>query len=230
MNNFWTDRPTIVTGASGLVGSWLVRDLLNAGADVICFSRDHVPQSVLELDGLAQRVKCVRGDIRDISCVQRAIKEYEASVVFHLAAQTIVGVANRDPLFTFESNVQGTWNILEACRTTSTVQSVVIASSDKAYGVQAQLPYTEDASLQGHHPYDVSKSCADLISHAYARTYQMPVAVTRCGNFFGGGDLNWSRVVPGTVRSVIRGEGPLIRSNGKFIRDYLYVEDGARHT
>lgn len=226
-NGYWTDRPVLVTGASGLVGSWLVRELLEARADVICLTRDFVPQSIFFDEGFAQRVKTVRGDIRDIDSIRRAVQEYEAHTVIHLAAQTIVGVANRDPLFTFESNIQGTWNVLEACRGSGSVKSAVIASSDKAYGTQPVLPYTENAPLQGEHPYDVSKSCADLISHAYAKSYGTPVAITRCGNFYGGGDLNWSRIVPGTIRSVIRGEAPVIRSNGLFIRDYLYVEDGA---
>jgi len=225
---FWTDRPTLVTGATGLVGSWLVKQLIEAGADVICLVRDFVPQSEFYRAGLAEKVKSVRGDIRDISSVSRALQEYEVNTVFHLAAQTLVGVANSNPLFTLESNVRGTWNVIEASRNTSSVKSVVIASSDKAYGSQKILPYTEEAPLQGEHPYDVSKSCSDLIAHAYAVTYGLPVAITRCGNFYGGGDLNWSRIVPGTIRSAIRKERPLLRSNGQFIRDYLYVEDGAR--
>ena len=226
-DGFWVDRPTLVTGATGLVGSWLVRNLLDAKADVICLTRDFVPQSELHRTGLASMVKSVRGDIRDIDSVARALQEFEVDTVFHLAAQTLVGVANANPLFTFESNVRGTWNVLEACRTTPSVKAIVVASSDKAYGTQPVLPYTEDAPLQGEHPYDVSKSCSDLIAHAYAVTYKQPVAITRCGNFYGGGDLNWSRIVPGTIRSVIRGERPVLRSDGQFIRDYLYVEDGA---
>ena len=224
---YWLDRPVLVTGASGLVGSWMVGELLEAKAEVVCFTRDFVPQSIFFSNGFAERVKTVRGDIRDISAIRRAIQEYDTHTVIHLAAQTLVGVANRDPLTTFESNIQGTWNLLEACRASGCVKSVVIASSDKAYGTQPVLPYTENAPLQGEHPYDVSKSCADLISHAYAKTYGTPVAITRCGNFYGGGDLNWSRIIPGTIRSAIRGEAPIIRSNGLFVRDYLFVEDGA---
>jgi CDP-glucose 4,6-dehydratase len=226
-NSHWIDRPVLVTGASGLVGGWLVKELLDAGADVVCLMRDFVPQSMLERTGMSKRVKLVHGDLREIATMQRAVKEYEVNTVIHLGAQTIVGIANRDPLFTFESNIQGTWNLLEACRTSPTVKSVVVASSDKAYGAQEMLPYSEDTPLQGEHPYDVSKSCADLISNMYGVTYNMPIAITRCGNFYGGGDLNWSRIVPGTIRSVIRGERPIIRSDGKFVRDYLYVEDGA---
>jgi CDP-glucose 4,6-dehydratase len=153
--------------------------------------------------------------------------EYETDTVIHLAAQTIVGIANRNPVSTFESNIQGAWNVLEACRRSPAVRAIVLASSDKAYGGQDQLPYSEDMPLAGRHPYDVSKSCADLIAHAYATTYDLPVAITRCGNFYGGGDLNWNRLVPGTIRSVLRGERPVIRSDGQYVRDYFYVEDGA---
>lgn len=224
---FWVDRPVLVTGASGLVGVWLVRALIEAGADVICVMRDWVPQSELIRDKLIEHTRVVRGDVRDQACMERALGEYEIDTVFHLAAQTIVGIANRNPISTFESNVQGTWSVLEACRRSPSVRSIVIASSDKAYGGQETLPYTEDCPLQGRHPYDVSKSCADLIAQCYAATYGLPLAITRCGNFYGGGDLNWNRIVPGTIRSVVRGERPVIRSDGRSIRDYFYVEDGA---
>jgi CDP-glucose 4,6-dehydratase len=227
MTTFWKDRPTFVTGATGLVGGWLVRRLLAAGADVICLVRDWVPQSQLIHDRLVDRVKLVRGDVRDQAGLERAIGEYEVVTVFHLAAQTIVGIANRNPVSTFETNIQGTWALLEACRRSPTVKQVVLASSDKAYGDQDQLPYDEGTPLQGTHPYDVSKSAADLIGSTYAVSYRSPVAITRCGNFYGGGDLNWNRIVPGTIRSVLRGQRPVIRSNGLFIRDYFYVEDGA---
>ena len=227
VSGFWQDRPVLVTGATGLVGSWLTRRLLDAGADVVCLVRDWVPQSELVRSGTLDLVKVVRGDIRDLDAVERTIGEYETGTVIHLAAQTIVGIANRNPISTFESNIQGTWNLLESCRRAPLVKSIVIASSDKAYGDQEKLPYSEDAPLQGQHPYDVSKSCADLISQTYAKTYGLPVAVTRCGNFYGGGDLNWNRIVPGTIRSILRGERPVIRSDGHFIRDYFYVEDGA---
>jgi CDP-glucose 4,6-dehydratase len=227
VSGFWRDRAVLVTGATGLVGAWLTRRLLDAGADVVCLVRDWVPESELVRAGTLDRVKVVRGDIRDRDVVERAIGEYETGTVIHLAAQTIVGIANRNPISTFESNIQGTWNLLEACRRSPLVQSIVVASSDKAYGDRQELPYTEDAPLEGQHPYDVSKSCADLISRAYAKTYGLPVAVTRCGNFYGGGDLNWNRIVPGTIRSILRGERPVIRSDGHFIRDYFYVEDGA---
>ena len=216
-----------VTGASGLLGSWLVRRLLRAGADVVCLVRDWVPQSELVRGGLLDNVKVVRGDVRDRETVERALGEYEIDTVIHLAAQTIVGIANRNPVSTFESNVGGAWTLLEACRRSPSINSIVVASSDKAYGEHEQLPYNEDAPLAGRHPYDVSKSCADLIAQAYAATYDLPVAITRCGNLYGGGDLNWNRIVPGTIRSVLRGQRPVIRSDGKFVRDYFYVEDGA---
>lgn len=224
---FWQDRPTLVTGATGLVGGWLVRYLRAAGADVVCLVRDWVPQCELVRSGLFKQVKVVRGSVGSLARLERVLGEYEIDTVFHLAAQTIVGIANRNPLSTFESNIRGTWLVLEACRRSPTVRQIVLASSDKAYGDQPQLPYTESAPLSGKHPYDVSKSCADLIAQAYAATYRLPVCVTRCGNFFGGGDLNWNRIVPGTIRSVLRGQRPVIRSDGRSLRDYLYVEDGA---
>ena len=223
----WRDRPTLVTGATGLVGSWLIRRLLEAGADVVCLVRDWVPGSELVHSKVLDQVKVVRGDICDRDLLERVLGEYEINTVFHLAAQTIVGIANRNPISTFESNITGTWNVLEACRRSPLVKAVVVASSDKAYGDQEELPYSEDTPLEGRHPYDVSKSCADLIAQAYGKTYQLPVAITRCGNFYGGGDLNWNRIVPGTIRSVLRGERPVIRSDGQFVRDYFYVEDGA---
>jgi CDP-glucose 4,6-dehydratase len=226
-DRFWRDRPTLVTGATGLLGGWLTRRLVGLGADVVCLVRDWVPQSELARSGLLERVKTVRGDVRHQAVVERVLGEYEVDTVFHLAAQTIVGIANRNPASTFESNVRGTWSVLEACRRSPLVKQVVVASSDKAYGEQARLPYDETMPLEGAHPYDVSKSCSDLIAHAYARTFGLPVAVTRCGNFYGGGDLNWNRLVPGTIRSALRGERPVIRSDGKYVRDYLYVEDGA---
>jgi CDP-glucose 4,6-dehydratase len=227
MNGFWRDRPVFVTGATGLVGGWLVRHLVNAGADVVCLIRDWIPQSELVRAKLIEQVKVVRGDVRDQAVVERALGEYEVVTVFHLAAQTIVGIANRNPVSTLESNVQGTWSLLEACRRSPAVKQIVVASSDKAYGDHDKLPYDERAPLQGRHPYDVSKSCADLIARSYADTYGLPVAITRCGNFYGGGDLNWNRIIPGSIRSILYGERPVIRSDGSYIRDYFYVEDGA---
>lgn len=226
-SNFWTDRPTLVTGGTGLVGSWLVKRLVEHGASVVCLVRDWVPQSELVRTGTLENVNVVRGDVRNQSVLERAIGEYEVDTVIHLAAQTIVGIANRNPISTFESNIQGTWALLEACRRSPLVRQIVVASSDKAYGDQDELPYTEDAPLQGRNPYDVSKSASDLIAQTYASAYGLPVAITRCGNFYGGGDLNWNRIVPGTIRSVLRDQRPVIRSDGTYIRDYFYVEDGA---
>jgi CDP-glucose 4,6-dehydratase len=186
-----------------------------------------VPQSEFLRTRLIEQVKVVRGDVRDQALLERILGEYEISTVFHLAAQTIVSIANRNPVSTFETNIQGTWALLEACRRSPTVKQIILASSDKAYGDHETLPYDEDTPLQGRHTYDVSKSCADLIAQAYAVTYGLPVAVTRCGNFYGGGDLNWNRIVPGTIRSILRGQRPIIRSDGQYVRDYFYVEDGA---
>jgi len=226
-SSFWQDRPIFVTGATGLLGSWLVRQLLELGADVVCLVRDWVPQSELVRSRLIEQVKVVRGDVRNQALLERVLGEYEIDTVFHLAAQTIVGIANRNPISTFETNIRGTWVLLESCRRSPTVRQIVLASSDKAYGDQEQLPYDEQTPLQGRHPYDVSKSCADLIAQAYAITYDLPVTITRCGNLYGGGDLNWNRIVPGTIRSVLRGERPVIRSDGQYVRDYFYVEDAA---
>lgn len=227
MSNFWQDRPVFVTGGTGLVGSWLVKRLVEAKAQVVCLVRDWVPQSELVRTGLIDKIIVVRGDVCDQALLEKALGEYEINTVIHLAAQTIVGIANRNPISTFETNIQGTWALLEACRRSPLVKQIVVASSDKAYGDQEQLPYDETTPLQGQHPYDVSKSCADLIATTYAVSYGLPVVITRCGNFYGGGDLNWNRIVPGTIRSIVRGQPPVIRSDGQFIRDYFYVEDGA---
>lgn len=227
MSDFWRDRPTFVTGATGLVGGWLIRRLCAARADVVCLIRDWIPQSELVQNGLLDHVKVVRGDVCDQVLMERILGEYEIDTVVHLAAQTIVSIANRNPVSTFEANIAGTWSLLEACRRSPRVKQVVLASSDKAYGDHEQLPYAEETPLQGRHPYDVSKSCADLIAQMYAVTYGLPVVITRCGNFYGGGDLNWNRIVPGTIRSVLRGQRPIIRSDGLYVRDYFYVEDGA---
>lgn len=227
MPGFWEHRPTFVTGATGLLGGWLVRRLIDARADVVCLIRDWVPQSELVRGQLIEQVKVARGDVRDQALLERILGEYEVDTVFHLAAQTIVPIANRNPLSTFETNIAGSWALLEACRRSPAVKQIVMSSSDKAYGDHDHLPYNEETPLQGRHPYDVSKSCADLIAQSYAATYGLPVAITRCGNFYGGGDLNWSRVVPGTIRSILHNQRPVIRSDGNYVRDYFYVEDGA---
>ncbi|HEX8149923.1 MAG TPA: NAD-dependent epimerase/dehydratase family protein [Pyrinomonadaceae bacterium] len=227
LSTFWRDRPVFVTGATGFLGGWLVRRLVAAGADVTCLVRDWVPQSELARSGLLERVKVARGDVRDQALLERVLGEYETDTVLHLAAQTIVTIANRNPVSTFETNVGGTWALLEACRRSPSVRQVVVASSDKAYGECERLPCDEEAPLRGRHPYDVSKSCGDLIARAYAVTYGLPVVITRCGNFYGGGDLNWNRIVPGTIRSALRGEAVVVRSDGSPVRDYFYIEDGA---
>lgn len=225
-SGFWRARPTLVTGSTGLLGSWLTRRIVDEGADVVCLVRDWVPQSELVRSGTVASVRTVRGDVRDQALLERVLGEYEITAAFHLAAQTIVGVANRNPLSTFETNVGGTWALLEACRRCPTVQAVVVASSDKAYGDNGSAAYDERTPLAGRHPYDASKACADLIAQSYAATFGVPVAVTRCGNLYGGGDLNWNRLIPGTIRSVLRDERPVIRSDGSLVRDYFYVEDG----
>lgn len=226
-NSFWRDRRVFVTGATGLLGSWLAQRLVALGSEVVVLIRDWVPGSELLQNGTLSSVTVVRGDLSDLDLLERILNEYEIQTVFHAGAQTIVGTANRGPISTFESNIKGTWCLLEAARASKLIEQVVVASSDKAYGTHEQLPYSEDAPLQGRHPYDVSKSCADLISQSYAHTFGLPICITRCGNLFGGGDLNWNRLIPGTIRSAINGEAPVIRSDGTYIRDYFYVEDAA---
>ena len=224
-NTFWHERPVLVTGCTGLLGSWLTQTLIEIGADVVGLIRDDVPQSWLVSSGNIRNIRVARGDVTDYVTVERVINEYEVDTVFHLAAQTIVGIANRAPLSTFETNIRGTWVILEAIRRSPTVKRVVIASSDKAYGSQPKLPYTEEMTLQGQHPYDVSKSAADLIAQMYGKTFNLPIAITRCANLYGGGDLNWNRLIPGTIRSSLQEQRPVIRSDGTYVRDYLYVRD-----
>ncbi len=223
--NFWRDRRVLVTGCTGVLGSWLTARLVELGADAVGLVRDWVPQSHLVRSGALNQIKVVRGSVTDEEIVNRIFAEYEIQTCFHLAALTVVGVANRAPLPTFETNIRGTWLLLDAARQWGQVEQLVVASSDKAYGSHEQLPYTEAAPLQGRHPYDVSKSCADLITQAYAHTYKLPVAVTRCANMYGGGDLNWNRIVPGTIRSALLNERPIVRSDGTMKRDYIYVKD-----
>ncbi len=228
LKDFWRERNVLVTGATGLLGPWLIEALLERGANIVAVVRDWVPRSRFFELAAKDRVTLVRGDVEDYAVLERTLNEYEIESVFHLAAQAIVGTANRSPLSTFETNIRGTWNLLEAARRLPTVKRIVIASSDKAYGDQEKLPYNESCPLQGTHPYDVSKSCADLIARAYFVTYELPVCVTRSGNFYGGGDLNFNRIVPGTIRSALLGRRPIIRSDGTYIRDYVYVKDVAQ--
>ena len=226
MNGEWVGRRVFVTGATGIVGSWLVRRLLDEGALVVTLVRDWDPQTELIRSGDIMRTYVVNGALEDYASLERAVNEHEIDTVFHLGAQTIVGSAYRSPLPTFEANIRGTYNLLEVCRVhAELVGSVVVASSDKAYGASEVLPYSEDMPLAGCHPYDVSKSCTDLLAATYAHTYGVPITVARCGNIYGGADLNWSRIVPGTIRSLMAGERPIIRSDGKFTRDYIYVQD-----
>ncbi len=205
-----------------------MKELIEQGANVTGLVRDHVPQSNLYQGEHIKIMNIVRGSLEDLSVIERALGEYEIDTVFHLAAQAIVGVANRNPISTFEANILGTWNILEACRKHPLIKRVIVASSDKAYGDQENLPYDENMPLQGKHPYDVSKSCADLISHTYFHTYGLPVCITRCGNLYGGGDLNFNRIIPQTIQLVLNGEAPEIRSDGTFVRDYFYIEDAVQ--
>lgn len=225
----WRGRRALVTGATGLVGSWLVPVLLEQGCDVVALVRDADPQSELLRSGTLARISVVNGLVEDLATVERALNIHQVDTVFHLAAQTQVRCAYRDPYENFESNVRGTYTVLEACRRRrDLVERVVVASSDKAYGEAGQLPYTESTRLDARFPYDTSKMCGDLIARSYFETYGLPVAVARCGNIFGGGDLNWDRLVPGTIRSLLRGERPLIRSDGTPVRDYVYAGDIAR--
>lgn len=225
-NSFWKNRNVFVTGCTGLLGSWFTKSMVEAGANVIGLVRDFVPHSNLNWSGINNDIVIVRGELEDYFLLERTINEYEIDAVFHLAAQTIVTIANRNPISTFKSNIEGTWNILEASRRAPLITRVVVASSDKAYGDQSNLPYDEKTPMQGRHPYDVSKSCADLICRSYFETYGLPVCTTRCGNFYGGGDLNFNRIVPGTIRSVLDDKRPVIRSDGTYLRDYFYIKDG----
>jgi len=225
--DYWRHKDVFVTGATGFLGSWLTKSLVDAGANVTVLVRDIVPNSQLYRSGYISKVNIVRGGLENYPTIERALGEYEIDTVFHLGAQTIVEIANRNPLSTFESNIKGTWNVLEAARRSPAVKKVIVASSDKAYGTHKELPYDEEKPLQGKHPYDVSKSAADLIAHTYHNSYKLPVTVTRAGNFYGGGDLNFNRIVPGTIRAVLHGKAPVIRSDGSYIRDYFYIEDAA---
>ena len=224
----WSGRRVLVTGATGMVGSWLVKELLARDAIVVALVLDLDPQSEVVRSGDLDRCAVVDGRLEDVSTVERAVTVHDVDTVFHLGAQTLVGVAHRAPFETWESNVRGTYTLLETCRRhADLVERVIVASSDKAYGASESLPYAETLPLDPSFPYEVSKACADLIARSYHRTYGLPVAVARCGNVYGGGDLNWSRIVPGTVRSLLRDERPVLRSDGTFVRDYLYVRDTA---
>ncbi|MGG2937766.1 GDP-mannose 4,6-dehydratase [Bacillus pacificus] len=228
MKVFWKNKNVFVTGCTGFLGTYVVKALVNSGASVTGLIRDYVSKSGIYQQHLYKKINIVHGSLEDLHLIQRALGEYEIDTVFHLAAQAIVGVANRHPLSTFEANILGTWNVLEACRNSPYIKRIIVASSDKAYGPQEHLPYEENIPLQGNHPYDVSKSCADLIAQTYYHTYQLPICITRCGNLYGGGDVNFNRIIPHTIHSVLNNEAPIIRSDGTFIRDYFYIEDAAQ--
>lgn len=225
VNKFWNNKNVFVTGGTGFLGSYLVKKLVNYGANVTILVRDYIPQSNIYIGEEYEKVNVVHGMLEDYLLIERALGEYEIDTVFHLAAQAIVGVANKNPLGTFKANIEGTWNILEAARKSPLIKQVIVASSDKAYGDQEKLPYDENMPLQGKHPYDVSKSCTDLIAQTYYETYKLPVCITRCGNLYGGGDLNFNRIIPQSIQSILNKEAPVIRSDGSFIRDYFYIED-----
>ena len=228
-DNFWTDKRVFITGATGMIGSWLAKGLLSSGAYVVALVQDANPQSELLRSGDIDRISVVNGELEDFGTLERAINQHEIDTVFHLGAQTIVGTAVRYPLATFDANVRGTYNLLEACRIhRDLVERVLIASSDKAYGTHENLPYSEDMPLVGQFPYDVSKSCADLLSQSYYHTFQLPIAIARCGNVFGGGDLNWSRIVPGAIRAFLANEEFVVRSDGSYVRDFIFVKDVAQ--
>jgi CDP-glucose 4,6-dehydratase len=227
MQSFWRDKNVLVTGANGFLGSWVSKRLVEEGAHVICFIRDTIPKSFFNLSGTVDRVTIARGTLEDYLSLERVLNEFEVDFCFHLAAQAIVGIAERFPLSTFDSNIRGTWNVLEAGRRQGRFLGLVIASSDKVYGEKEKLPYTEQDNLRGLNPYDVSKVCADLLAQSYFHAYGISLGIARSGNFYGPGDLNFSRVVPGTIRSLVSNEDPVIRSDGTYLRDYFYVEDAA---
>lgn len=223
-SRFWDGRSVLVTGAAGLLGGWVCRNLADTGARVAGLDIDWSHGTVL---GEGDTVKRIDGDIRDRGTMDRVLQEEAIDTVLHLAAQAVVGPANEDPVETFEHNILGTWVTLDACRSRPEVTGIVVASSDKAYGDHGGKPYEEGMALLGRHPYAASKTCTDVLAQTYAESFELPVAITRCGNMYGGGDTEWSRIVPGTIRSVLQDERPLIRSDGRFVRDYFFVEDAA---
>jgi len=225
MEDFWKGKNVFITGADGFIGSWIAKTLVEKGSNVFVIIRDIKRVCSLDLLKIRDKVTVIQGDIIDISCLQRIINEKEIDTVFHLAAQAIVGVANNSPLSTFESNIKGTWNVLEVCRLNRNVKRIVVASSDKAYGVQEKLPYTEESPLLGTYPYDASKACADILTKSYYKTYGLPVAVTRNANTYGGADLNFSRIIPDAICTLLKDKQFVIRSDGTFERDYMYVKD-----
>jgi CDP-glucose 4,6-dehydratase len=225
MRNFWKNKKVLLTGYEGFLGSWLTRLLLEQGAKIVGLDiLTHRKKTLLSSQEL-KRIKIIKGSVESFSLLGEILKKYETEFVFHLAAKALVGECQKNPKKAFGVNIGGTWNILEACRKNRKVKGIIVASSDKAYGRHKNLPYKEDCGLKGSHPYDVSKSCADLIAYTYYHTYQLPVCITRCGNLYGPGDFNFSRIVPDAIRSALKNRTLLIRSDGKFVRDYVYVKD-----
>ena len=222
---FWKNKNVLITGNEGFLGSNLTKILISADANIVGLDIEVKRKNTLFNKEDYKKIVTVKGSVADYNLVKNIISKYKIEVVLHLGAEAIVGKCIKNPLLTFSSNIEGTWNILEVCRNSKTVKSIVTASSDKAYGSHKILPYKEDASLHGDHPYDVSKSCADLIAYTYFHTYGLPVAITRCGNIYGPGDFNFSRIVPDTVRCMLANKPIEIRSDGKFTRDYVFVED-----
>ena len=227
MINFWEGKKVFITGCNGFIGSWLTYELFKQGADITGLIRDQIIRTNLHLLQLEKKINIVHGDVIDFNCLRRCFAEYDIDTVFHLAAQPIVTVALKDPIGTFKANIEGTWNILEVSRQIN-VQRLIIASSDKAYGTHKELPYDETFPLNGQFPYDVSKTCSDLIAQTYFNTYELPVCITRNANIYGGGDLNFNRIIPETIKSILSGKDPVIRSNGEFIREFFYVKDAVK--
>lgn len=226
-DTYWVGRRVLITGGTGFVGSWLTKALVNAGSLVTIMVHDlHPSMSSMEIPGAGEKVQnIIVSDIRNQSDIKHAIRHYEVDTCFHLAAQAIVSRAMQSPDITYDVNVRGTVNVLEACRSCETVDQIVVASSDKAYGEPLFVPITELHPLLGSFTYDASKACADMISRAYHNSYSLPVAVARCSNIYGGGDTNFSRIVPGTIMSVLLGKRPMVRSDGRAVRDYMYISD-----
>jgi len=227
IDSFWNLKNVLVTGGSGFLGSYIIEKLIAKNANVIAIIRDQIPNSRLFYENLNKNITIVQGDITDYRLIERTLNEYEIEIVFHLAAQTIVQIANRAPISTFDSNIKGSWNIFEASRNINTIERIIVASSDKAYGPKEKLPYYESDPLNAKHPYDLSKAVTDMLAQSYYSTYKLPIGITRCGNLYGGGDLNFNRIVPQTIRSIIYNQNPEIRSDGTFLRDYFFVEDAA---
>lgn len=225
IETFFKGKNICITGATGLLGSNLTKKLIELNANITILQRDYVAESLLIKSEDIKKINVVRGEIEDFELLLRILNEYEIEFVFHLGAQTIVPIANNNPLSTFDSNIKGTWNLLEACRIINKNIKIIVASTDKVYGTQEKLPYTEEMELKGIFPYDVSKICTELIAKSYSNTYELPITIIRCGNMFGPGDLNFNRIVPGCIKSAILNETLEIRSNGKFIRDYVFIDD-----